>query len=53
MRSALEAAHKSFEWMSKSGEGHGFYTEANNTDRLNLMQTFLTKYIGKGAVSSP
>ncbi|MEW9624078.1 alpha/beta hydrolase family protein [Rhodanobacter geophilus] len=48
MRAALDAAHKPYEWMAKSGEGHGFYTEANNVDRLNLMQAFLAKYIGKG-----
>ncbi|WP_404537961.1 alpha/beta hydrolase family protein [Dyella agri] len=49
MRAALDAAHKPYEWMSKSGEGHGFYTEANNVERLNLMQDFLAKHIGKGA----
>lgn len=49
MRAALDAAHKPYEWMSKSGEGHGFYAEANNVERLNRMQDFLAKYIGKGA----
>lgn len=49
MRAALDAAHKPYEWMAKPGEGHGFYTEADNVDRLNLMQDFLAKYIGKGA----
>ena len=51
MRAALEAAHKPYEWMSKPDEGHGFYSEANNVDRLNLMQAFLAKYIGKGATA--
>ncbi|MDE2316885.1 MAG: S9 family peptidase, partial [Xanthomonadaceae bacterium] len=51
MRAALEAAHKPYEWMSKPDEGHGFYTEANNVDRLNLMQAFLAKYIGAGATA--
>jgi len=35
--------------MAKPNEGHGFYTEANNVERLNRMQDFLAKYIGKGA----
>ena len=49
MRAALDAAHKPYEWMAKPNEGHGFYTEANNVERLNRMQDFLAKYIGKGA----
>ncbi|MFK2877188.1 alpha/beta hydrolase family protein [Rhodanobacter hydrolyticus] len=49
MRAALDAAHKPYEWMSKSGEGHGFYSEADNVDRLDRMQDFLAKYIGSGA----
>ncbi|HKR75657.1 MAG TPA: S9 family peptidase [Rhodanobacter sp.] len=48
MRAALDAAHKPYEWMAKPNEGHGFYTEANNVERLNRMQDFLAKYIGKG-----
>ncbi|BFI96893.1 MAG: prolyl oligopeptidase family serine peptidase [Rhodanobacter sp.] len=51
MRAALDAAHKPYEWMSKPDEGHGFYTEADNVDRLNLMQAFLEKYIGKGSTA--
>lgn len=49
MRAALDVAHKPYEWLVKPNEGHGFYTEADNTDRLNTMQAFLAKYIGKGA----
>jgi dipeptidyl aminopeptidase/acylaminoacyl peptidase len=49
MRAALDAAHKPYEWMAKPDEAHGFYTEADNVDRLKLMQEFLAKYIGKGA----
>lgn len=49
MRAALDAAHKPYEWMAKPDEGHGFYTEANNVERLSRMQDFLAKYIGKGA----
>ena len=51
MRAALDAAHKPYEWMARPGEGHGFYTEADNVARLNLMQGFLAKYIGKAAAS--
>jgi dienelactone hydrolase len=49
MRAALDAAHKPYEWMSKPGEGHGFYTEANNIDFYNKLQQFIGKYIGPGA----
>lgn len=49
MRAALEAAHKPYEWLSKPGEGHGFYDEKNNIEFLNKLQAFLEKNIGKGA----
>jgi dienelactone hydrolase len=49
MRAALDAAHKPYEWMSKPGEGHGFYSEANNIDFYNKLQEFIGKYIGPGA----
>jgi dipeptidyl aminopeptidase/acylaminoacyl peptidase len=48
MRAALDAAHKPYEWLSKSGEGHGFYNEDNNVDMYNHLQAFLDKYIGPG-----
>ena len=48
MRAALDAAHKPYEWLSKPGEGHGFYTEANNIEFYNRLQTFIAKYIGPG-----
>ncbi|MEO9150273.1 MAG: prolyl oligopeptidase family serine peptidase [Burkholderiaceae bacterium] len=48
MRAALDAAHKPYEWMSKPGEGHGFYDEKNNIERLTRLQTFFAKYIGNG-----
>ena len=51
MRAALDAAHKPYEWLAKPDEGHGFYDEANNVERLDTMQAFLAKYIGKGATS--
>jgi dipeptidyl aminopeptidase/acylaminoacyl peptidase len=48
MRAALDAAHKPYEWLSKPGEGHGFYDEKNTVEFYNLMQAFLEKHIGKG-----
>lgn len=48
MRAALDAAHKPYEWLSKPGEGHGFYAEANNIEFYNRLQTFIAKYIGPG-----
>lgn len=49
MRAALDKAHKPYEWMSKPGEGHGFFSEKNNVEFYNTLQAFLEKYIGKGA----
>jgi dipeptidyl aminopeptidase/acylaminoacyl peptidase len=49
MRDALDAAHKTYEWMAVPKEGHGFYTEADPADFLTRMQAFLAKYIGPGA----
>ncbi|MGH8147567.1 MAG: prolyl oligopeptidase family serine peptidase, partial [Rhodanobacteraceae bacterium] len=49
MRDALQAAHKTFEWMALPKEGHGFYTEADRAAFLTRMQAFLEKYIGPGA----
>jgi dipeptidyl aminopeptidase/acylaminoacyl peptidase len=53
MRAALEAAHKPFEWMSKPGEGHGFYSETDNVELYNKLQVFLEKYIGPGVPAAP
>jgi len=49
MRAALDAAHKPYEWMSKPGEGHGFYDEKNSIELYTRLQAFLEKNIGKGA----
>jgi len=49
MRAALDAAHKPYEWLSKPGEGHGFYDEKNNIEFYNRLQAFLEKNIGPGA----
>lgn len=52
MRAALDAAHKPYEWLSKPGEGHGFYDEKNTVEFYKLLQSFLEKHIGKGATAS-
>lgn len=49
MRAALDAAHKPYEYLTKPGEGHGFYDEKNNIELFNTLQAFLEKHIGKGA----
>ncbi|HZY33538.1 MAG TPA: S9 family peptidase [Rhodanobacter sp.] len=49
MRAALDAAHKPYEWLSKPGEGHGFYDEKNNIEFYTRLQAFLEKNIGPGA----
>jgi len=46
MRAALDAAHKPYEWLSKPGEGHGFYDEKNNIEFYTRLETFIAKYIG-------
>ena len=53
MRAALDAAHKSYEWLSKPGEGHGFFDEKNNVELYNKIQAFLAKNIGEGAPTAP
>jgi len=49
MRAALDAAHKPYEWISKPGEGHGFFAEKDNIEFYNALQAFLDKYIGPKA----
>lgn len=49
MRAALDAAHKTYEWMAVPKEGHGFYTEADRAAFLTRLQAFLEKYLGPGA----
>jgi dipeptidyl aminopeptidase/acylaminoacyl peptidase len=46
LRDALDKAGKPYEYLVKPKELHGFYSEANNEDFLQHMQTFLAKYIG-------
>ena len=49
MREALEKAGKPVEYMTRPKEGHGFFKEQNNTDRYQITETFLAKYLGPGA----
>lgn len=53
MRAALDAAHKPYEWLSKPGEGHGFYDEKNNVELYKKLQAFLEKNIGPGVTTAP
>lgn len=53
MRAALDAAHKPYEWLSKPGEGHGFYNEKNNIEFYTRLQAFLEKNIGPGVSATP
>jgi dipeptidyl aminopeptidase/acylaminoacyl peptidase len=52
MRAALDAAHKPYEWLSKPGEGHGFYDEKNNVELYTKLQAFLEKNIGPGVTTA-
>lgn len=49
MRDVLEKAGKTYEWMAKSGERHGFYDENNNMERITRILAFLNQNIGPGA----
>ena len=49
MHEALEKAGKPVEYMTRPKEGHGFFKEQNNTDRYQITEAFLTKYLGPGA----
>ncbi|WP_232823418.1 S9 family peptidase [Dyella sp. C9] len=53
MRAALDAAHRPYEWMSRPGEGHGFYSERNVAAFYNTLADFLDKYIGGSSTPSP
>ena len=44
MRAALEREHKSFEFFSRTDEGHGFDQEANEIALFTQIEVFLKKY---------
>jgi dienelactone hydrolase len=47
MRDALVKAGRPPEWMFVSGEGHGFYADANRQAFYEKLEGFLAKHIGK------
>ena len=49
MRDALEKAGKPYQWLAKSGEGHGFYNVDNNIEMYTKVLAFLKQNIGPGA----
>lgn len=46
LRKALDERHYPYEWLVKSGEGHGFYLPQNRLDLYVKMLAFLDKNIG-------
>jgi dipeptidyl aminopeptidase/acylaminoacyl peptidase len=48
MRAAMDAAHKPYEVLTKSGEKHGFVKPENVEEFYNKLQAFLDKNIGGG-----
>lgn len=47
MKHALEAAGNAPEWMSVPGEGHGFYSDANNVAFYRRLEAFLARHLGQ------
>jgi dipeptidyl aminopeptidase/acylaminoacyl peptidase len=52
LRSALDERHYPYEWLAKSGEGHGFYKEENRIELYEKLLAFLDKNIGKSIDSA-
>lgn len=49
LRSAMEDRHLRYEWLAKSGEGHGFWKEENREEFYARLLAFLDAHIGTGA----
>lgn len=49
LRKALEDHHVPYEWMTKPGEGHGFYLPENKEEFYKKLLAFLDKNIGAKA----
>jgi dipeptidyl aminopeptidase/acylaminoacyl peptidase len=49
LRDAVDARKHPYEWLSKRGEGRGFYNEANRIELYEKMLAFLDKHIGKAS----
>lgn len=45
LRSALEQAHKPYEWFAVPHEGHGFYTEEHRRQFYEKLEAFLAKHL--------
>jgi len=45
MRDALEKRGIPVEYMTRPKEGHGFFKEQNNTERYEITESFLAKYL--------
>jgi dipeptidyl aminopeptidase/acylaminoacyl peptidase len=52
-RSALDRAHKEYEWVVYPGEGHGFSKDENVFDFFGRVERFLAKHLGGIATSKP
>lgn len=53
LRSAMKAGNHPFEWMTRDGEYHGFFQDANVQALDETLLAFLDKYIGPSAQRSP
>ena len=51
MRDALRDAGNPPEWVTYSGEGHGFAVLKNRVDFAQRMEAFLAKHLGSGAIA--
>jgi dipeptidyl aminopeptidase/acylaminoacyl peptidase len=51
-RSALDRAHKPYEWVVYADEGHGFVKDENLFDFYGRVDRFLAKYLGAPATAS-
>ncbi|HWY24533.1 MAG TPA: prolyl oligopeptidase family serine peptidase, partial [Nevskia sp.] len=49
LRKALEERHRPYEWLTRPGEGHGFYLPENKQDFYVKLLAFLDKNIGSKA----
>ena len=52
-RSALDRAHKPYEWVVYADEGHGFVKDENLFDFYGRVDRFLAKYLDASAAPAP
>ena len=53
LRADLEKRKRPYEWLVKSGEGHGFYSADNEAEFYTQLLAFLNKNIGPGTLMGP